>query len=480
MTKCDFAPPAELMGKLEWVHGEMARMIEKAEAESRGLAREELEMWDRLSAFYSDLRARIISARGEGVDMSGNKFSVMEVEGGVQVFLWNQGVDIQEEAIEQLRNLAKMPFVYRHVAAMPDTHWGRGATVGSVFASEGAVIPAAVGVDIGCGMIAARLNWNSGDDPALSVDERSTLRFNIEALIPMGRTNNGGPGDRGAWGGIPTDVMAEWDKLKEEFAEIVEADPSLGKGNTQNHLGTLGTGNHFIEIQVDESEHLWIMLHSGSRGVGNRIGGHFIRKAKELAERYFIKLPDPDLAFLPQADPLYGRYLKALHWAQKFAFVNRQIMLRRTLEAVGSVVPGAAILEEEVINTHHNYAEFERHFSRNVLLTRKGAIRAGRGELGIIPGSMGTRSYIVRGLGNVLSFFSCSHGAGRAMSRNEAKKRFSLEDHAKATEGVECRKDEDVIDETPMAYKDIDQVIEAERDLVEVVHTLKQIICCKG
>jgi tRNA-splicing ligase RtcB len=406
-----------------------------------------------------------------------NNFTVMDVEGGVPVLLWNKGVNIQEEAIQQLRNLAKMPFVYKHVAAMPDTHWGMGATVGSVFASEGAVIPAAVGVDIGCGMIAARVNVDRVGD--LSGANRAAIRAEIERRIPMGRTNNGRKGDRGAWQTVPEDIAAIWkEQLAEEFAAITKCNPDLAKGNTDNHLGTLGTGNHFIEIQFDESDRMWIMLHSGSRGVGNRIGTYFIRKAKELAGRYFISLPDKNLAYLPPGDPLYAQYIKALLWAQKFAFVNRQIMLRRTLKALRTVISRAEILEE--INTHHNYAEFETHFGKDVLLTRKGAIKADAGDQGIIPGSMGTRSYIVRGLGNKLSFHSCSHGAGRAMSRTEAKKRFTVEDHAKATEGVECRKDADVIDETPMAYKDIDHVIEAERDLVEVVHTLKQIISCKG
>ena len=406
-----------------------------------------------------------------------NNFTVMDVEGGVPVLLWNKGVNIQEEAIQQLRNLAKMPFVYKHVAAMPDTHWGMGATVGSVFASEGAVIPAAVGVDIGCGMIAARVNVDRVAD--LSGANRAAIRAEIERRIPMGRTNNGRKGDRGAWQTVPEDIAAIWkEQLAEEFAAITKCNPDLAKGNTDNHLGTLGTGNHFIEIQFDESDRMWIMLHSGSRGVGNRIGTYFIRKAKELAGRYFISLPDKDLAYLPPGDPLYAQYIKALLWAQKFAFVNRQIMLRRTLKALRTVISRAEILEE--INTHHNYAEFETHFGKDVLLTRKGAIKADAGDQGIIPGSMGTRSYIVRGLGNKLSFHSCSHGAGRAMSRTEDKKRFTVEDHAKATEGVECRKDADVIDETPMAYKDIDHVIEAERDLVEVVHTLKQIISCKG
>lgn len=404
-------------------------------------------------------------------------FTNMEVEGGTNVLLWNKGVNIEEEAVAQLRNLAKMPFVHKHIAAMPDTHWGMGATVGSVYASKGAVIPAAVGVDIGCGMIAARLNMDN--HKGLSPADLAEIRAAIEKRVPMGRTNNGGPGDRGAWHDVPAYVMEAWTKeLATGYTEVCEADPMINRGNHVNHLGTLGTGNHFIELQYDETDHLWLMLHSGSRGVGNRIGTHFIHTAKELMEAFYITLPDKDLAYLPQAHPAYSRYIKALHWAQLFAYVNRQLMLQATLEAMQTVVKGCEILD--AINTHHNYASFEKHFGADVLLTRKGAISAKLGQPGIIPGSMGTRSYIVEGLGNKLSFFSCSHGAGRAMSRTEAKKRFTLEDHAKATEGVECRKDADVIDETPMAYKDIDHVIEAENDLVKVIHTLKQIVCCKG
>lgn len=415
-----------------------------------------------------------------------SNFSVMEVPNGVPVFMWNKGVQIEEEAVKQLTGLAQMPFVYKHVAAMPDSHYGIGAPVGSVFASVGAVIPASVGVDIGCGMIAAKTNLTYKH----LLSDRLTaalIRKEIERLVPMGRTNNGGPGDRGAWANLPDDVRQAWDeKLAPGYESELHKD--LQRGNSANHLGTLGTGNHFIEVQVEvrPSDGLaatvdapvWIMLHSGSRGPGNRIGSYFIKQAKTLMEQFYIKLPDKDLAYFPEGTQGYADYIRALHWAQKFAFINRQIMLNRTLAAVNSVVPGAKI--EQEINTHHNYATIEKHFGKSVLLTRKGAIKAGKDDVGIIPGSMGTRSYIVRGLGNPLSFDSCSHGAGRAMSRTEAKRRFTVADHARAVEGVECRRDAEVVDETPAAYKDIDAVIEAEKDLVTPVVTLKQVLCCKG
>lgn len=427
-----------------------------------------------------------------------SNFSVMEVPDGVPVFMWNKGVQIEEEAINQLKNLAQMPFVYKHVAAMPDTHYGIGATVGSVFASQGAVIPAAVGVDIGCGMIAARTNFltpsacsargfTDNSNPAF-VEMLKTIRAAVEKAVPMGRTNNGGPGDRGAWGEVPEDISDIWNKqLKDEFLPVMHDYPRLAAGNLTNHLGTLGTGNHFIELQVEVNPEngqvipdskMWVMLHSGSRGPGNRIGSFFIKKAKELMDKFYIKLPDKDLAYFPEGTKDYDDYIRALHWVQKFAYINRQIMLQRTLAAINSVISGVTI--EQEINTHHNYASIERHFGKQVILTRKGAIDANKGKIGIIPGSMGTRSYIVEGLGNPLSFCSCSHGAGRSMSRTEAKRRFTVSDHKRAVEGVECRVDEDVIDETPAAYKDIDSVIEAEKDLVTPVVTLKQIVCVKG
>jgi len=411
---------------------------------------------------------------------------VMEVPNGVPVYLWNKGVHIEEEAIKQLTGLAQMPFVYKHVAAMPDSHYGIGAPVGSVFASLGAVIPSSVGVDIGCGMIAAKTNLTN-KVLAGAGEPLAPIRAAIEKAVPMGRTNNGGPGDRGAWSDIPDDVLAGANQLGSEFASLIEKHPDLRKGNTFNHLGTLGTGNHFIELQLEvepttgrfqEDSPVWIMLHSGSRGPGNRIGSYFIKQAKALMEQFHIKLPDKDLAYFPEGTQEYKDYIWALQWAQKFAFINRDIMLDRVLGAINTVVPGAKI--EHRINTHHNYAAVEKHFGKQVILTRKGAIKADKGDVGIIPGSMGDRSYIVHGLGNPLSFNSCSHGAGRAMSRTEAKRRFTVADHARAVEGVECRRDEDVVDETPMAYKRIDDVIQAEQDLVRPVVTLKQVLCCKG
>jgi tRNA-splicing ligase RtcB len=257
--------------------------------------------------------------------------------------------------------------------------------------------------------------------------------------------------------------------------------PRLDRGSHVQHLGTLGTGNHFIEVCLDEENQVWIMLHSGSRGVGNRIGSYFIELAKEDMRRWFINLPDQDLAYLPQGTEHFDDYVEAVHWAQEYARLNRDLMMAAVVAALRrSALLPAFEAQLEAVNCHHNYVAWESHFGENVLVTRKGAVRARRGDLGIIPGSMGARSYIVRGLGNEQSFSSCSHGAGRAMSRAEARRRFSVEDHAAATSGIECRKDEDVIDETPMAYKAIDAVMAAQRDLVEVAHTLRQVVCVKG
>jgi tRNA-splicing ligase RtcB (3'-phosphate/5'-hydroxy nucleic acid ligase) len=398
---------------------------------------------------------------------------------GVPVFLWNKGVKFEEAAINQLVNLSRLPFVFHHVAAMPDCHFGIGSTVGSVFATKGAVCPASVGVDIGCGMLAIKTNLKVEQLPT---EIRPRLRQAIEQAVPMGRTNNGRGGDRGAWGTIPARSKYEWEtRLADKFEYVCEHVPEIRKSNNLNHLGTLGTGNHFIEIQHDTEDNIWIMLHSGSRGVGNKIGTTYINKAKDAMKTWRIQIPDPDLAYLPFGTDIYDHYIYALHWAQDFALINREIMFSNVLEAFQEIVPELEdIHENQIINTHHNYASFENHYGENVLVTRKGAIRAREGDTGIIPGSMGARSYIVRGLGSQESFHSCSHGAGRAMSRNEAKRRFSVEDHARATEGVECDKTADTIDETPAAYKSIDAVIEAERDLVTPIVTLKQLICCKG
>jgi tRNA-splicing ligase RtcB len=394
----------------------------------------------------------------------------------VPIKAWVDGVAFEDAARRQVENVANMPFVYKHVAVMPDVHWGMGATVGSVIATQGAVIPAAVGVDIGCGMVAARLDVRASELP----DSLSAMRSAIERAVPHGRTANGGPGDRGAWRNPPHAVSSSWSNLKARFDRIVEKHPKIAKSNNENHLGTLGTGNHFIEVCLDEAQNVWVMLHSGSRGVGSRIGSYFIELAREDMRRWFVNLPDMDLAYLPEGTENFDDYVVAVGWAQDYALANRALMLDAAVSALAGTLDKRVSFAETAVQCHHNYVSREHHFGENVIVTRKGAVRARDGELGIIPGSMGTRSYIVRGKGNPMSFESCSHGAGRRMSRGEAKRTFSLEDHAKAVEGVECRRDADVIDETPGAYKPIDAVMEAQKDLVDVVHELKQVLCVKG
>jgi tRNA-splicing ligase RtcB len=405
-------------------------------------------------------------------------YEVMEVPGGVPVKSWTRGVAFEEEARQQLRNVASLPFIYRWVVAMPDVHWGIGATVGSVIPTLGAVIPAAVGVDIGCGMIAARTSLAARDLP----DDLAGIRSAIERAVPHGRTaGRGARRDRGAWGHVPPHVAAAWSRLAPGFERICAAHPVLRDSNHETHLGTLGTGNHFIELCLDEADRVWLMLHSGSRGVGNKIGRYFIELAREDMQAWSIQLPDADLAYLPEGTQHFADYVLAVDWAQQFAAKNRELMMDAVIRAVQSsegIRPfGAAV---EVVNCHHNYVSREHHYGADVLVTRKGALSARAGELGIIPGSMGARSYIVSGKGNEESFHSCSHGAGRAMSRNQARAKFTLADHAAATADVECRKDEGVLDETPGAYKPIDAVIAAQADLVEVVHTLRQLVCVKG
>jgi tRNA-splicing ligase RtcB (3'-phosphate/5'-hydroxy nucleic acid ligase) len=409
--------------------------------------------------------------------MAERSYNVIHTETGVPIKAWTKGVAIEREAEQQLRNVASMPFVYKWVAAMPDVHWGIGATVGSVIPTKGAIIPAAVGVDIGCGMIALQTTLNARHLP----DDLKSLRSAIEKAVPHGRTDRGGRNDRGAWSNIPSHHLAEWARLKPGYDEIQTNHPRLGRGNDLNHLGTLGTGNHFIEICLDTNDTVWFMLHSGSRGVGNRIGTYFIELAKQDMRNVIANLPDKNLAYLSEGTQHFDEYVQAVHWAQDFAMTNRRLMMQNLIDAVkrtGALPEFQAT--EEIVNCHHNYVAVERHYGEKVFVTRKGAVRAGKGDMGIIPGSMGARSYIVRGLGNAESFESCSHGAGRAMSRTEAKRRFSLEDHAKATAGIECRKDAEVIDETPMAYKPIEDVMNAQKDLVEIAHTLRQVVCVKG
>jgi tRNA-splicing ligase RtcB len=397
---------------------------------------------------------------------------------GAPIKAWVKGVPFDAKARAQLVNSALLPFVFRWVAAMPDVHWGLGATVGSVIPTKGAIVPAAVGVDIGCGMAALRTTLQSADLP----DNLEGVRAAIERAVPHGRTHHGGRGDKGAWGTPPDRSQTAWAGLQAGYAAILQKHPKLRRADDPDlHLGTLGTGNHFIEVCLDEAERVWFLLHSGSRGVGNRIGTYFIERAKAEIEAAGVSLPDRDLAYLREGTRSFDDYVEAVGWAQDYARINRQLMLRAVVQAVAGA-PGIRPFEltDEAVNCHHNYVARELHFGESVLVTRKGAVRAGRGELGIIPGSMGARSYIVRGLGNPESFFSCSHGAGRAFSRTEAKRRFSVADHALATVGVCCRKDASVLDETPAAYKPIDAVMEAQKDLVEPVHTLRQVVCVKG
>lgn len=403
-------------------------------------------------------------------------YEVFKNENSVPVKAWTKGVPFEDAARKQVMNVASLPFVHKWVSIMPDVHSGKGATIGSVIPTDRAIIPAAVGVDIGCGMMAAKTSLNANDLP----DSLGFIRAAIEKAVPHGRSDNGGRNDRGAWGAIPKRVANAWTTLKDDFAVISDKHPKVARANHVNHLGTLGTGNHFIEVCLDENDDVWFMLHSGSRGIGNRIGSYFIELAKQDMRTWHINLPDKDLAYLPEGTDHFSEYVKAVDWAQRFAMLNREVMMAHVVEAIRDVMPVAFEAHVEAVNCHHNYVERENHYGKNVWVTRKGAVRAREGEMGIIPGSMGARSYIVRGKGNQESFCSCSHGAGRVMSRSEARRRFSIDDHVMATKGVECRKDKDVIDETPAAYKDIDAVMEAQRDLVEVVHTLRQVVCVKG
>jgi tRNA-splicing ligase RtcB len=406
--------------------------------------------------------------------MAEPQYIEQEVAGGVPIKMWTRGVPVEDAATQQLMNAARLPIAFKHVAAMPDVHYGIGATVGSVIATSKAIIPAAVGVDIGCGMMAAKTTLRAEDLP----DNLAPLRAAIERAVPHGRSP--GARDPGAWSKVPGAVETAWAELEPEFTQLTREHPRLEKTNNRSHLGTLGSGNHFIEVCLDEEGAVWFMLHSGSRGVGNAIGTMFIELAKQDALRHNANLPDRDLAYFEEGSRHFGDYVRAVGWAQKFAALNREVMMKRVIEAAKTVIRKNFQSHVEAVNCHHNYVQQETHFGAEVYVTRKGALSAKAGQLGIIPGSMGARSYIVRGLGQPESFDSCSHGAGRAMSRGDAKRRFTLADHRAATAGVECRKDKDVLDETPAAYKDIDAVMAAQRDLVDVVHTLKQVVCVKG
>ncbi|EWC61741.1 Protein RtcB [Actinokineospora spheciospongiae] len=382
----------------------------------------------------------------------------------VDIRLWARPEAVEDLAMRQLQNIAALPWAYKHVAVMPDVHYGKGATVGSVIAMRGAVSPAAVGVDIGCGMSAVRTSLTAADLPA----DLSRLRSRIEAKVPVGfgmhKDEAFGDRDGGGW----ADFWHRFDAL----TPLVRKE----SGRALKQMGTLGGGNHFIEVCLDEDGRVWLMLHSGSRGIGNLLAQHHIEVARGLAHN--AALPDPDLAVFIADTPQMAAYRHDLYWAQEYARRNRAVMMRLVCDVVRREFP--AVRFEDPISVHHNYVAEETHFGEEVLVTRKGAIRAGRGDLGIIPGSMGTGSYIVRGLGNPDSFESASHGAGRRMSRNKARKQFTPDDLAEQTAGVECRKDSGVVDEIPAAYKNIDDVIAEQSDLVEVVAKLKQVVCVKG
>jgi len=407
-----------------------------------------------------------------------------EIKGksGVPIKAWVNGVPLEDEAREQLLAMAQLPIIFGHVAVMPDVHLGMGATIGSVVPTLEAIIPAAVGVDIGCGMMAVKTSLRASDLP----DNLEGVRNIIEQAVPHGLTfgrgrRRGRVRDKGSWHNPPEPVLEKWSGLEEDFRAIVAKHPIIGQSNNLKHLGTLGTGNHFIEMCLDEAESVWFMLHSGSRGVGNRIGRYFIELAKKDMEIHQRNLPDNNLAYLDEGTQHFDDYVEAVSWAQRFARTNREMMMENLLKAIRAsdeLPPFEARLE--AVNCHHNYVKREAHFGADVWVTRKGAVRAGKGEMGIIPGSMGACSFIVRGLGNPDSFESCSHGAGRVMSRRKARKVISLDDHYEATKGVACRKDVGVIDESPAAYKPIDAVMAAQKDLVEVVYRLKQVVCVKG
>ena len=417
-------------------------------------------------------------------------YTVVTSTNGVPIKVWNKHVKIEDAAMDQLLEVSRMPFVKPYVAAMPDTHWGMGATVGSVIPTQGAVMPAAVGVDIGCGMMAVRTTIPGKTLYPLFAENMKLWYDEINRAVPSGRTNNGGEGDRGGWGTIPADIAGVWEKeLMAPYAELTEKHPGALSRNAEKHLGTLGTGNHFIEIcqEIDNPDsNLWVVIHSGSRGLGNRIGTYFTKLAGNVCKEMFINLPNRDLGYFAKGTPFYNDYIGAVQLAQKFAWLNREIMMARVLKAIGGEEMTVMGFTGEGgvpsrIHMHHNYAHVGYlPVGKDCILTRKGAVDASKGKWCIIPGSMGAKTYLGIGLGSKDSFDSCSHGAGRAMSRTQALKTFTVADHQKATEGVYCDKTDGVLDETPAAYKDIDAVMASQEDLVEARIKLKQIVCVKG
>jgi tRNA-splicing ligase RtcB len=397
----------------------------------------------------------------------------MEIE---NVKMWVGSMDVEEAALQQIMNISQVPILAGHIAIMPDVHAGKGATVGSVIPTRSAIIPAAVGVDIGCGMCAAMTNLTADDLP----ESLLSIRHQIERDVPVGFNEHkaGIPSVSGPYADILRKnlrkTMDQWETLgmKEKLGRADEK--RIGR-----QIGTLGGGNHFIELCLDSENRVWIMLHSGSRGIGNQIGEVAIQLAKEQAAKRDWGLPDQDLAWLDEGTKEFDDYIEAMTWAQNYARFNRDTMMNLVVAGLKRKFPTLKILGE-VVNCHHNFTSWEEHNGEGMWVTRKGAVSANFGQMGIIPGSMGAKSFIVKGKGCADSYCSCSHGAGRRMSRNQAKKLFDIAALEEQTAGIECRKDEAVIDEIPAAYKDIDEVMKAQEDLVEVVHTLKQVLCVKG
>jgi len=397
---------------------------------------------------------------------------------GDKVRLWTGNMSVEDAAVRQLHNISQLPIVAGHIAVMPDVHLGKGATVGSVIPTISAVIPSAVGVDIGCGMVAVKTGLTASDLP----DSLTSMRSAIEQAVPVGFAYHQNPLSIGQDNGAGAELQRRYDGLMSAFHGL-SIFTGLGHFDAQRmtqQIGTLGGGNHFFEVCLDENSNVWIMLHSGSRNVGKTIGDAAMDAAKRHMATLDIKLVDQDLAWLDDGTLAFEQYTTALSWAQDYARLNRDVMLHLGIKAIEKTLGRTLSITEEAINSHHNYLSKEEFGGRSVWVTRKGAVSARKGQLGIIPGSMGAKSFIVCGKGHEAAYCSCSHGAGRKMSRSAAKRYFTTEDLAAQTAGVECRKDEAVVDEIPGAYKDIDEVMAAQEDLVEIKHTLKQVLCVKG
>jgi tRNA-splicing ligase RtcB (3'-phosphate/5'-hydroxy nucleic acid ligase) len=391
-------------------------------------------------------------------------YEPLNLAGGAPVLSWANH-DLASQEIQMAKNVASLPFIFKHVALMPDVHLGKGALVGSVVATKGAIIPAAIGVDIGCGMMAEKTPFSAEQLEG----KLKQIRRDLEAVIPVGFNENRDADKQ----------VRNWQGWR-DFKDLHKG-VSKQQGKAERQMGSLGGGNHFIEICLDEADQVWLMLHSGSRGIGNQLAQNHISTGKNLAKLANSSLPDPDLAYFIEGTEEFEAYWRDLQWAQQYALFNREVMMHRVKQVIAQHLSGGKPFKALMsVNCHHNYAERETHYGEDVYVTRKGAVRAQSEDLGIIPGSMGAKSYIVRGKGNVESYCSCSHGAGRLMSRSKAKLQYTLDDLVNQTQGVECRKDEGIIDEIPAAYKPIEQVMANQQDLVEVVATLKQVLCIKG